>query len=65
MAKKKRGAPPKAPGEKKVGIIPVRCKPAEKAEIEAAATAASLDTSSWCRMILLETARDGKKRKGQ
>lgn len=60
MAKKKTaqkmGRPPKAPEDRRAGVLRIRLTDAERAELDRAAEG---DTSTWARELLLKAARSG------
>jgi hypothetical protein len=54
MKKKKMGAPPKPPEERKSVLLPIRLTEGEKAEVDAVAGG---NVSKWARAVLLRAAR--------
>jgi hypothetical protein len=60
-----RGRPPKPDGEARDNVLRIRLTDAERAVLDAAAGAKTLDTSTWARSELLAIAKraaDGTKR---
>jgi hypothetical protein len=52
-----KGRPKKPKEAQRTDVLRIRLTKDERAELDAAAQGRSLDSSSWARMILLETAR--------
>ncbi len=61
---KVRGRPKKAKGEQRENVLRIRLTQDERDVLDAAATAKSLDSSAWARMVLLEIARPANSRAG-
>jgi hypothetical protein len=57
MTTKKRGRPEKVTSERRENVLRIRLTETERAILERAVKDKGLDTSTWARMILLESAR--------
>ncbi len=57
MKKVARGRPKKPKDAQRADVLRIRLTDPERAELDLAAKARGLETSTWARMILLETAR--------
>jgi hypothetical protein len=57
MKKTPKGRPKKAKGDQRTDTLRIRLTDSERAELDAAAKGRGLETSTWSRMLLLESAR--------
>lgn len=55
-----RGRPKKADEERRDNVLRIRLTDEERALLDEAAGAKTLDTSTWARSVLLELARKGR-----
>jgi len=58
------GRPKKPKGQQRENVLRVRLTEDERERLDAAATAAALDTSTWARTTLLSVATKGPRQKG-
>lgn len=54
---KLKGRPKKGKADRRENVLRVRLTPQERETLDAAAAVRAIDTSTWARMILLESAR--------